>query len=332
MVIIPEQARATISKASPGEFTKMTKLEKNCGDMKKTLAVVITAGVLIFIAASCKKTEKDSNVPVPVFSTYRPDATEKASKHREIYYGLLTPVEVCNIFERLNIHYNDTIVLPPENRDLYMSSYKAAMNLGVYGVDMGYMKLFGSNRQTVSYFAAIRTLSERLNMPDTFLSDAIKTLDSGMSNPDSLTTLMNEAYEKIDSHLRQEGSQGTLGLMLMGGWIEAMYLATQLAYDPSNPDPQVVGKIAEQKYSLNSLLSFMKNYYDDPMVVFYTKKLKYLNRWFDTFNIYYQPGDVSVDTIRQVITTSGTEMNVTVETLNEIRDYVANLRAEVVAV
>jgi hypothetical protein len=144
--------------------------------------------------------------------------------------------------------------------------------------------------------------------------------------------LMNDAYAKIAEHLRQEGSEGTLGLMLMGGWIEAMYLATQLAYDPANPDPQVVGKIAEQKYSLLSLLSFMKNYYSDPMVVFYTKKLKYLNRWFDTFEIYYQPGDVTVDTLRQVITTKGTEMTVTVETLNEIRDYVARLRAEITAV
>ncbi|MCK7531773.1 MAG: hypothetical protein MZV63_12490 [Marinilabiliales bacterium] len=188
------------------------------------------------------------------------------------------------------------------------------------------------NRQTVSYFNTIQTLSERLNMPDTFLSDAIRRLDAEISNADSLTGLMNDAYEKIDSHLRQEGSEGTLGLMLMGGWIEAMYLATQLAYDPANPDPQVVGKIAEQKYSLISLLSFMKNYYDDPMVVFYTKKLKYLNRWFDTFEIYYQPGDVNIDTLRQVITTTGTEMTVTVGTLNEIRDYVAKLRAEITAV
>ena len=216
---------------------------------------------------------------------------------REIYYGLLTPVEVCNIFERLGLHYNDTIILATENHDLYMSSYKAAMNLGVYGVDMGYMKLFGVNRQTVSYFNTIKTLSERLNMPDTFLSDAIRSLDADMSNADTLTGLMNDAYQKIDNHLRLEGSEGTLGLMLMGGWMEAMYLATQLAYDPANPDPQVVGKIAEQKYSLISLLSFMKNYYDDPMVVFYTKKLKYLNRWFDTFEIYYQPGDVRIDTL-----------------------------------
>jgi hypothetical protein len=300
--------------------------------MKNTLTVMITAGVLVFTATSCKKAEKGSQIAVPLFSTHYPDASKKTSRNREIYYGLMTPAEVCNIFERLNISYNDTIVLSPENRDLYMSSYKAAMNLGVYGVDMGYMKIFGVNRRTVSYFNTIRTLSERLNMPDTFLSDVIKTLDADMDNADSLTTLMNDAYENIDLHLRQEGSEGTLGLMLMGGWIEAMYLASQLAYDPETPDPQVVGKLAEQKYSLNSLLSFMKNYYDDPMVVFYTKKLKYLNRWFDTFDIYYQPGDVSVDTVRQVIITSGTEMNVTVETLNEIRDYVANLRAEVVAV
>ena len=213
-----------------------------------------------------------------------------------------------------------------------MSSYKAAMNLGVYGVDMGYVKLFGVNRQTMSYFTTIKTLSNRLNMPDTFIADAVKGLDAGMSQPDSVTRLMNDAYAKIDSHLRGEGSEGTLGLMLMGGWIEAMYLATQLAYDPANPDPQVVGKIAEQKYSLTSLLSFMKNYYSDPMVVFYTKKLKYLNRWFDTFEIYYQKGDVDIDTLRQVITTTGTEMTVSEGTLNEIRDYVAKLRAEITAV
>ena len=283
-------------------------------------------------SSDLNRTDKGIKAPAPVFSTYIPESPGDTTRIREIYYGLMTPVEVCNIFERLGIHFNDTIILPPENRDLYMSSYKAAMNLGVYGVDMGYVKLFGVNRQTMSYFNTLKTLSNRLSMPDSFVSDAIKSLDPEMSNPDSVTRIMNDVYSKIDHHLREEGNEGTLGLMLMGGWIESMYLATQLAYDPANPDPQVVGKIAEQKYSLISLLSFMKNYYSDPMVVFYTKKLKYLNRWFDTFDIYYQPGDITVDTLRQVITTTGTEMTVTVDTLDEIRDYVAKLRAEITAV
>lgn len=300
--------------------------------MRLNFPVIIACCALAIVITSCNRTEKGPGIPPPVFSTHHPDTPDDTTNFREIYYGLMTPVEVCNIFERLDIPYNDTILIAPENKDLYMSSYKAAMNLGVYGVDMGYMKIFGINRQIVSYFNTIETLSERLNMPDTFLADAIRGLDADINNADTVTWLMNSTYAKIDNHLRQEGSEGTLGLMLMGGWIEAMYLATQLAYDPKNPDPQVVGKIAEQKYSLYSLLSFMKNYYDDPMVVFYTKKLKYLNRWFDTFEIYYQPGDVSVDTLRQVITTTGTEMTVTVGTLNEIRDYVARLRAEITAV
>ncbi len=300
--------------------------------MRRTISVVFTLCTIVLLVISCKKTEKGPQFDAPVFSTRVPSSPEDTLKNREIYYGLMTPVEVCNIFERLGLKYRDTIISPSENRDLYMTSYKAAMNLGVYGVDMGYMKLFGVNRQTVSYFNTIKTLSDRLNMPDTFLSDAIRSVDRTINNADSLTRLMNDAYAKIDSHLRSEGSEGTLGLMLMGGWIEAMYLATQLAYDPANPDPQVVAKIAEQKYSLISLLSFMKNYYDDPMVVFYTKKLKYLNRWFDTFEIYYSPGDVRIDTLRQVITTSGSEMTVTVETINQIRDYISRLRAEITAV
>ncbi len=300
--------------------------------MRPKPAVVIILCLIIAFSASCRRADRSFSLPVPVFSTHPPESPSDITRKREIYYGLLSPVEACNIFERLGIRLNDTIILPAGNRDLYMSSYKAAMNLGVYGVDMGYLRLFGVSRQTMGYFNTIKTLSDRLNMPANLLTDAIRSIDPEMSHPDSLTTLMNSAFSRIDSCLRNDGNEGTLGLMLMGGWIEAMYLATQLAYDPDNPDPEVVGKIAEQKYSLLSLLSFMKNYYNEPMVVFYTKKLKYLNRWFDTFDIYYQPGDVIIDTMRQVITTSGTEMNVTVETINQIRDYVAKLRDEITAI
>lgn len=261
-----------------------------------------------------------------------PKSLSDTAVNNEIYYGLMTPVEVCNIFEKLDLTYNDTIINSPDNADLYMTSYKAAMNLGVYGVDMGYMKIFGVNRQTVNYFVTIATLSKRLNIPEEVLADGLRSLDRSMTNADSLTFLMTRTYQKIDDHLRAEGGEAALGMMMMAGWIESMYLATQLAYDSSNPDPLVVEKIAQQKYSLMTLLSYMKNYYDDPMVVFYTKKLKYLNRWFDSFDIYYNKGDVSVDTTRKVIQTTGSEINITVGTINQIRDYIAHLRNEIVMV
>ncbi len=300
--------------------------------MKRILLIVFPVFLILVSASSCNNKKESHQIQEPVFSTYIPTAPADTNAIKEIYYGLLTPVEVCNIFERLDLSYNDTILNAPDNADLYMSSFKAAMNLGVYGVDMGYMKLFGVNRQTVSYFMTISKLSQRLNIPEEFLANAIRGVDPNMSDADSLTGLMTDTYQKIDEYLRLEGSEGTLGLMMMGGWIESMYLSSQLAYDPANPDPQVVEKLAEQKYSLLSLLTYMKNYYDDPMVVFYTKKLKYLDRWFNSFDIYYKKGDVTIDTTRKVITTTGSEMTVTVETLNQIRDYIAKLRKEIVMV
>ena len=142
---------------------------------------------------------------------------------------------------------------------------------------------------------------------------------------------MNSAFVKMEDHLRASGRESTAGLMIMGGWIEAMYIATHLVYDPLKPDAEVVQKIAEQKYTLTTLLSFMKNYYNDPVVVYYTKKLKFLKNYFDSFEIYFKRGDLEIDTTKQVFRSTGSEMTVTVETLNKIRDYVSKLRTEMVS-
>src|SRR5665648_201743 len=124
--------------------------------MRSTLTAIVFVCVSAVSLTSCKKAETGPRVSAPVFSTYIPATAADTSNIREIYYGLLTPVEVCNIFNRLGVAFNDTVISPSGNCCLYMSSYKAAMNLGVYGVDMGYMKLFGVNRQTVSYFNTIK--------------------------------------------------------------------------------------------------------------------------------------------------------------------------------
>jgi hypothetical protein len=155
-------------------------------------------------------------------------------------------------------------------------------------------------------------------------------LQTNATEGDTILNFMNRAYTRMEGHLRESGRESTAGLLLVGGWVEAMYLTTQLVYDPQNPDPEIVQKIAEQKFTLNTLLSFIKNYYDDPVVVYYSKKLKYLNNYFDTFNIYFKKGDLEVDTVKKVFRASGSEMNVTVETLNNIKDYIAKLRTEMV--
>ncbi len=288
--------------------------------------------LLMVTAISCSQKEPVKEIFKPSFSTFRTDSanTDDPFTKDETFYGVLTPVEICVIFNRLGVPYNDAVLNPVSNADLYLSTSKAAINSGVFGVDFGYLKMFGIGQEVINYMVTIRELSNKLGIPDELIIEPIRRVQNDLADADTLTTLMQKAYIDIENHLRESGRESTAGLMVMGGWVEAMFIATQLVYNPLSPDPEVVQKIAEQKYTLTSLLSFMKNYYDDPMVVYYTKKLKHLKNYFDTFDIYFAKGDLEIDTVKQVLLSSGTKMTVSVETLNKIRDYVARLRTEMV--
>jgi hypothetical protein len=287
---------------------------------------------LLLVAPSCKPKEKEKDSFVPSFSTYKNDSTGSAAPvaKNEIFYGILTPIEICTIFNRLGVPRDNKILNPTSLQKQYLSSSKASINTGIYGVDFGYLKVFGVGQDMIDYMVTIREMSNKLGIPDSYLTEPIRRLDNGISEPDTIMKLMNNAFVKMEEHLRETGRESTAGLMVMGGWVEAMYISTQLVYNPANPDPEVVQKIAEQKYTLTTLLGFLKNYYDDPVVVYYSKKLKFLKNYFDTFDIYFKKGDLEIDTSKQVFRSSGSEMTITVETLNKIRDYVARLRTEMV--
>jgi hypothetical protein len=298
--------------------------------MRRPLSLLLL--FFLLLAFSCKQGGKEKESYVPVFSTYVSDSLKKKNptEKNEIYYGILTPVQICTIFNRLGTPYNNDILNPITNKDLYLSSSKASINTGIYGVDFGYLKLFGLGQQMIDYMVTIKEMSNKLGIPDSYLTEPIRKVQNDTSEPDTILFLMNEAYTKMENHLREGGRESTAGLMVMGGWIEAMYIATQLVYNPDKPDAEVIQKIAQQKYTLTTLLSFLKNYYDDPIVVYYSKKLKYLKNYFDSFDIYFKKGDLEIDTAKQVFRSTGSKMTVSIETLNKIKDYIAKLRNEMV--
>lgn len=298
--------------------------------MKKLLPFLIL--ILSVFAFSCRQKPPAKEPFIPAFSTYKTDSTGVVLpvEKNVIFYGILTPVEVCGIFNRLGVPHDNSILNPTSQRDQYLSSSKASLNTGIYGVDFGYLKIFGVGQEMIDYMVTIREMSNKLGIPDHYLTEPLKRIQGDMAEADTIMDLMNHAFFNMEAHLRTDGRESTAGLMVLGGWVEALYIATQLIYDPQNPDPEVVQKIAEQKYTLTSLLSFLKNYYDDPVVVYYTKKLKYLQKYFDSFDIYFKKGDLEIDTTNQVLRSSGSDLTITVETLNNIRSYINELRNEMI--
>ena len=235
---------------------------------------------------------------------------------------------MAKVFENSGIHYNQQLLNPIENIQKYTTSSDIALNLGVYGVDLSYTKIFGQNEKTLLYISTIRKLSQQLGIPEEQFVSAFKDIEKNVSNKDSLSKYVNELYSQADKFLKENDRHVTAALVILGGWTETLYLATQIV-DKDNK-PILSERIAVQKYSLNSLMSLLNNYQNDITISKYLLLLRMLKKSFDKIEIYYEENDLMVDTINKMITTNKLNINLPPETINDIRVIIAAIRNEMI--
>jgi len=251
------------------------------------------------------------------------------AESKEIFYQMSLPVEMARMFEQVGANYFPEILNSTDQLSRYDTTLKIALNLGVFGVDLSYVKIFNRQPETVNYFAAIQSLSDDLGIPRDLYSEVLLNLEKYVSNKDSLARISAKIYHLTDQYLREKGEKSTAAMIMMGGWIEGMYIATQI-YERDQGNIKLLEKIAEQKYSLNSLIALMNNYHGDKEMTEYLLMLKNLRRSFDKFEIFYKMDDVSVDTIHKVISANKYYINVKSETILEISSKIASLRGKIV--
>lgn len=244
---------------------------------------------------------------------------------RSIYYTMSLPLEMARLFDHVGASFYPDLLNPPDNFGKYTRPAQIALNLGVYGVDLSYVRMFKQQQRSVTYLASINKLAGELGIPKEIYGNVIDNLEMLNENPDSLSQTATRLYNATDQYLRDDGQEGAAALVAMGGWIETMYIATRIyENDPGNIALQ--DKIAEQKYSLNSLIALMNNYSADLDLAEYLLMLKNLRRTYDKFQLYYEQGDVKVDTSSKTISAEGYYLNVTNEQMHEISEKIENLR------
>lgn len=251
------------------------------------------------------------------------------SESRSISYQMTLPVEMAGLFDHVGANFFPEFLNPADQFGKYSKPVKIALNLGVYGVDLSYVKMFSQHQRSVAYLNAIHRLAGELNIPKEIYGDVLENIEFFVTNRDSLSQVAMELYVATDEFLRDSGQEGAASLVAMGGWIESMYIATRIwQMDPGNLALQ--DKIAEQKYSLNSLIALMNNYHSDLDLAEYLLMLKNLRRTYDKFQLYYKQGDVQVDTSSKTISTGGYYVNITAGQMEEIAEKIENLRTLII--
>ena len=92
----------------------------------------------------------------------------------------------------------------------------------------------------------------------------MKRLEGNVGNSDSLAVITDDVYFQSFETLDNSGQGTTLALVVAGGWIESLFIATNLSkYEANSP---VVERLADQKYTLENLVEFLKKHEADPNV------------------------------------------------------------------
>ncbi|MEZ4944857.1 MAG: hypothetical protein R2804_04950 [Cyclobacteriaceae bacterium] len=244
-----------------------------------------------------------------------------------------SPLEISVLLKKSGIKYNSDLLNSPDNLPKYNSNYKMALNLGIYGTDLGYTNIYGQNQSGIKYLSSIKSLANQLNIGQFFDIETIGRLATNSKNLDSLLLITTQNFNSINHYLQQQNRSSLSVLLLTGGWLEAMQVTCQVA--ASNPDhTELREKIGEQKITLEQILLLFSFYENDENMASLLKDLKELEATFNKINITYTYNESSmevVDGVAVIKDNSTTTIEITDEDVRNIMAKTNSIRNKIIS-
>lgn len=222
----------------------------------RNIALVSSLSIAAFSCSGNKQKEELDNSKDPVINT--PKDSLKAERVKKIFYVLPTPLEITLMFKKEGVEYHRDLLHTVAKRKSYSTSLAKAFNLGIYGADLSYSGLFGKHEAAIQYFAASNILADDLGLGNTFQEDFIVRLEEHAGNKDTLLQVVQEFFVQNDRQLNEQGVNHLSSCVLLGGWIEGMYLGTKIVNEKT--DASAIRNILyNQREALKNLILLAQN-------------------------------------------------------------------------
>jgi hypothetical protein len=214
----------------------MTLLITNDNSMKFQLNSLLLILLACFVLSSCGP-KGDQNKSSDEFTE-----AEKSLKDeiKDIAYSIPPPSEIPYLLEASGAEYNQTLVNDRKKTDSYKSqSDKAALNLGVYTADIGYLSSYGKTQESIDYLNACKALADDLGVSGSFDRATLEKFEKNIANKDSLAALLNDAMKKTDRYMKDDNRSKLGALMVTGSFVESLYISTGIVKSyPKNILPE----------------------------------------------------------------------------------------------
>ncbi|MBL4655870.1 MAG: hypothetical protein JKY33_08620 [Bacteroidia bacterium] len=301
-------------------------------NLYKTIAAYMRVGLvacLLTVFFACSP-ESNENVESEIEEEEEVGTKDiKVKKVGKVFYTIPSPLEMTSLIKKAGASYDKEIGNSVSNASNYVTNISMALNLGVYGADLSYASIFDQTQETLRYFAVAKKLADGIGISSAFGKSTLDRIEANINVRDSLISIISDSYWETDAYLKENKRSSTSALVITGGWVEGLYIATRLAARTSN-NKEIVSRIGEQKLSLNNLIA-MLNSYDAENIVTILNELTDLKQIYERVELTYYREEPSTNPDTKVTTINTTsKISISEAELSNITDKIASIRNNII--
>jgi len=296
--------------------------------LKITSSLCLSFGLLAMVSCGGDGKKKSDNTEEIQEDTAKTVSAGVLNMGGELF-SIPSPMQTAMLIQGAGVPYDKSILNTKDNLSQYATDYSKALNLGIYGADLGYVSMYSKSQDAIVYLTAVKKLSDELGVSGAFGAATMKRFQDNMSNKDSMTVLVGLAYREGDAFLQQNKRNDISSLILVGGWIESLNFAISVNKVKVNED--VKRRIADQKQALNSIIKLLSQFETKGDYTDLIEGLNDLSKVYDTVTYKFISEKPETDAAKKTTTiNSHTEVIITKKQLDEITAKVESIRKKIV--
>jgi len=250
-----------------------------------------------------------------------------------ILASIPSPLELSVHVQKSGIEYNANYLNSTDNYANYTNSNEKALNLGIYGTDLGYTNLYSQIQAGLDYLSVVQKLADDLNIGQFFDFQSIKRLTDNSSNLDSLLMITNQNFDNINNHFVEQNNSSLSTLLLTGGWLESLHITNQVTLTQMD-NKDLRERIGEQKIVLDNVIILLSVYSEhDKQIAELLTEMKKLEAAYNNVSITYKYEESTskvVDGILEIVSNSTSEVQISDEDINKIAAIVEEIRSKII--
>jgi hypothetical protein len=302
-------------------------MNKKCGIGSGILAVVL---LLTIVLSSCRsggnKAANDQiTVDVPQDNTAVYEDIKRAEK---IFQALPSPLESAMLIKSAGARFDESLLNPINNVSIYVTNKSMALNLGIYTCDLSFASLYEQTQLIIDYMNAAKKMADGLGILKAIEQETIDRLEENINNSEYIMDVVSETFMNSNSYLEDNDQPAIAAMVLVGGWFEGLYISTQLVDMNDFNGNKLVGRIIDQKLSIDILLKLLDSSKGNPAVDEIIMQVTKLKLVFDKITLTTSPVRTEFDQASNTtILKSEVKTDMTPAVFRELATTVAEIRS-----